>query len=192
MSMRDHDAGALPSRSEPHLVASSDIVFVRSEVEAELARFRQRRKRDKRKAFGLQMGVVTLAAVSTVLLGLHGADAAVARQLANVALVCTAAVTVITAAEAFFSHRDLWILRTATVRDLEALQRKIKYHEVGAQGAATDHIRADALFSELSAIIENDRKLWERIRNSGPTPRSVERTVIATPVRPASDHEAGE
>jgi hypothetical protein len=48
--------------------------FLRGEVDRQLALFGRRRRRDKRKAFALQMATVTLSATITVLLGLRTSD----------------------------------------------------------------------------------------------------------------------
>lgn len=49
--------------------------YLRGEVDRQLSLFGHRRRRDKRKAFALQMATVTLSATVTVLLGLRTSDA---------------------------------------------------------------------------------------------------------------------
>lgn len=141
--------------------------FVRSEVDRQLALFARRRRRDKRKAFGLQMATVTLSATITVLLGLRTSDAT-RSWLLNIALGLGALITVLSAAEAFFTHRRLWVLRTATVRRLEALSRHVDFHAAGVGGRPVEAGVLASCLAELDAIIEDDQKAWRHLHESAP------------------------
>jgi uncharacterized membrane protein YcjF (UPF0283 family) len=141
--------------------------FVRGEVDRQLAVFARRRRRDKRKAFALQLATVTLSATVTVLLGLRTSEETRA-WLLNVALVLGALITVLAAAEAFFSHRRLWVLRTATVRRLEALSRHVDFHAAVADGQPVDARASAACLDELDAIISDDQKSWQHLRQDPP------------------------
>src|SRR5258708_5210437 len=59
----DHDG---PARRD----AAARWQLLHGELDQQLTTFRGRRRRDKRKAFALQMATVTLSAIITVLLGL--------------------------------------------------------------------------------------------------------------------------
>jgi hypothetical protein len=142
--------------------------FLRGEVDRQLALFGRRRRRDKRKAFALQMATVTLSAIVTVLLGLRTSDTA-RTLLLNIALVLGALITVLAAAEAFFTHRRLWVLRTATVRRLETLSRHIDFNAAGANGSASDTSALATCLAELDAIIAEDLKAWHHMHESPPS-----------------------
>ncbi|MBE8525479.1 SLATT domain-containing protein [Amycolatopsis sp. H6(2020)] len=86
----------------------------------------RRALRRTRKAFGLRLSTVLLSATISVLLGLRNVDGH-ADPFANIALGLGALITVLAAADAFFSHRELWILRTQTIRDLENISRELRY-----------------------------------------------------------------
>lgn len=142
--------------------------FLRSEVDRQLTLFGRRRRRDKRKAFGLQMATVTLSATVTVLLGLRTSDPT-RTLLLNIALVLGALITVLAAAEAFFTHRRLWVLRTATVRRLETLARHVDFHTAGTDGRPVDAGVLTACLAELDAIITDDQKAWQHMHENSPT-----------------------
>jgi uncharacterized membrane protein YcjF (UPF0283 family) len=148
----------------------SGWLYVRGEVDRQLAVFARRRRRDKRKAFALQLATVTLSATVTVLLGLRTSEETRA-WLLNVALVLGALITVLAAAEAFFSHRRLWVLRTATVRRLEALSRHVDFHAAVADGQPVDTRASAACLDELDAIIFDDQKSWQHLRQDPPSAR---------------------
>lgn len=142
--------------------------FLRDEVDRQLALFGRRRRRDKRKAFALQMATVTLSATVTVLLGLRTSDPA-RTLLLNIALALGALITVLAAAEAFFTHRRLWVLRTATVRRLETLSRHVDFHTAGTGGHPVDAGPLTACLAELDAIIADDQKAWQHMHESPPS-----------------------
>jgi hypothetical protein len=141
--------------------------FLRDEVDRQLTQFGRRRRRDKRKAFALQMATVTLSAVVTVLLGLRAADAT-RTVLLNIALVLGALITVLAATEAFFTHRRLWVLRTATVRRLETLSRHVAFYSAGVGGRATAAAELTSCLAELDAIIFDDQKAWQHMHENPP------------------------
>lgn len=157
--------------------------FLRQEVDRQLALFGRRRRRDKRKAFGLQMATVTLSATITVLLGLRTSDAT-RTWLLNIALGLGALITVLAAAEAFFTHRRLWTLRTATVRRLETLSRHVDFHTAGADGRPADAGVLAACLAELDAIIADDQKAWQHLHESPPTAHESRLAGSPDPSRP--------
>src|SRR5206468_11572693 len=122
-SSRTRSAPAEPSTASSGSGSNNSkehFTWLQHELNRQLTAYRRRRKRDKRKAFVLQMATVILSATITVLLGIR-ATGFVQQYLTDIAIALGAIITVLAAAEAFFGHRGLWILRSHTVRRLEAL-----------------------------------------------------------------------
>jgi hypothetical protein len=159
--------------------------FLRGEVDRQLALFGRRRRRDKRKAFALQMATVTLSAVVTVLLGLRTSES-IRTVLLNIAFVLGALITVLATAEAFFTHRRLWVLRTATVRRLETLSRHVDFNTAGADGKPADASTLAASLAELDAIIEDDLKAWHQMHESPPSAHGTRLPGTADPPQPGT------
>lgn len=153
-----------PTEPLSKLEGDGQLGFVRNEVERQLALYRRRRRRDKRKAFTLQMATVCLSATITVLLGLRTAGD-VRTWLLNIALVLGALVTVLAAAEAFFTHRRLWVLRTTTVRRLEGLARRLGFLAAGPE-SNSDQAALDRCLAELNRILSDDQKAWLHLRET--------------------------
>jgi hypothetical protein len=145
------------------------VGFLRAELDRQQQRFGRRRRRDKRKAFALQVATVVLSATITVLLGLR-VDTGLQRTLANVALGLGALVTVLAAMEAFFSHRGLWVARTVTVRRLEELRRQADYQLAGLADGEAPPAVVDGLLGRLEQIIADDQQAWLRLRATEPQP----------------------
>ncbi len=145
---------------------SAKIDFVGKEIERALAEFRHRRARDKRKSYILQMATVSLSGITAVLLGLDLA-AMWGSVLRNIALVLSVAITVVAATEAFYSHRELWILRTDTVRRLELLDRRYRYFVAGLQGDTNAEVDVvEPFLCELEQVLADDQRQWRTIRKS--------------------------
>ena len=77
--------------------------------------------------------------------------------------------SVLSAAEAFFGHQRLWVLRTATVRRLETLSRHLEFYAAGLDGRPADPIVVGRCLDELDGIIADDQKSWRHLRESAPT-----------------------
>lgn len=163
--------------------SAARLTWLQQELGRQLAAYRRRRKRDKRKAFGLQMATVTLSATTTVLLGVRATGTAQER-LADMALALSAIITVLAAAEAFFAHRGLWILRTETVRNLETFSRRLDYYQAGLDSQPPDPAAVDALHAQLDGILNADHTAWQHLRASTSTsaiPGTADTTAISTP-----------
>jgi Protein of unknown function (DUF4231) len=144
------------------------VSFLLGELDRQERRFAHRRRRDKRKAFALQVSTVVFSATITVLLGLQ-VGSRTQSTFKNIALALGALVTVLAAMEAFFNHRGLWIGRTVTVRRLEDLRRHLEYRLAGLDGTQLEPKLADSFLAELDEIIAEDQRTWMRLRSEGPS-----------------------
>jgi hypothetical protein len=142
---------------------SAKLQVLADDVERQLGVFSRRRRRDKRKALLLQISTVFLSACITVLLGLK-VGTRLADQFSNVALALGAAVTVLAAFEVFFKHRELWIIRTVTVRKLEELRRRINYYQAGRGADELKEPEIVGLVSLFEEIVGQDRDAWLDLR----------------------------
>ncbi|QKV75213.1 DUF4231 domain-containing protein [Amycolatopsis sp. Hca4] len=150
---------------------SGELAFLRTELDQQLHRYTKRRKRDKRKAFALRLSTVLLSATISVLLGLRNFDG-YTDLFANIALGLGALITVLAAADAFFSHRELWILRTQTVRDLENISRDLRYCMSKDRSPEERKQDVERIYGELNRAIERDSRNWDRLRApSGADPK---------------------
>jgi len=90
--------------------------------------------------------------------------------MSNIALSLGALVTVLSAVEAFFNHRGLWITRTVTVRRLEDLGRRVEYELAGRDELEISPELVDRLQVELAQIIHDDQQAWLGLRSADSTP----------------------
>lgn len=135
--------------------------YLANEIMCQLAAFRRRRRRDKRKALALRVAEVVLPGAVTALVGVHTMGPAQPWQL-DLALVLGVFDTALTSVDQFFDHRRLWALRTATVRRLEALTRRVQFHTVGG-GAEAQELAA--CMAVLENILSDDLHGWAQLRD---------------------------
>ncbi|MCU7822031.1 SLATT domain-containing protein [Kitasatospora sp. DSM 101779] len=145
--------------------ARRQLAFVEEEVRSQLRIRTRRRDADRRRAFGLQISTVSLSAVITVLLGVQVGEPA--RQwLSDVALGLGAAITVLAAWQAFFSHRALWLQRSDTVHRLTALERRLVFHRAGLAEAEPDPAQVAEFLAAYEEIVQADHDSWTRVRSA--------------------------
>jgi hypothetical protein len=170
---------------------NKEIIVFRREVRRQLASYRRRRRRDKRKSFYLQLSTVFLSATITVLLGLQ-TSGSTRQDLSNVALSLGALVTVLAAAESFFAHRGLWMLRTETVRRLETLDRHLDYYESHADSSLGNEGAIRHYEAQLDRILAEDHSSWQQIRNASIAPLGQSEVPLAEPfsVHAVSEQES--
>lgn len=137
--------------------------FLESEVAASTSVLTKKRDASRARAFAIRISTVILSGTITILLGLRLGTKAEA-VLGNVALVCGAMITVISAIEAFFDHRSLWIRRTMTMSRLQNLQRRISYYRSGSDNGDLRLEDIDLFLDEFDEILKEYRESWLRIR----------------------------
>lgn len=128
--------------------------------------FRKDRDRHKSGALSLRVVVVSLAGLTTCLLGWKDAPPHVAGLLPNFALVLSAAVTVFSAYDSFFAPRSLWIQETSTLARLKDLERLFNFLRAGAQDRQLSAEVLQSVKTQLDRIPEESLQSWLRLRGS--------------------------
>lgn len=120
--------------------------------------------RHKRTALSLKIVSVCIAAAITILLGLKLKNPALMEDLANAALVLGAIITVLSAYEAFFDPKALWIRETVTFARLKDLQRDVRFWARGLD--AIDETRLEEFKKRLDRVLDDSLKYWMKVRGA--------------------------
>ena len=127
-----------------------DVMAKLEYLEREVVALRDRnariRQKDKREALRLRVATVVFSGAITILLGLQVADH-VSRILSNVALGLSAAITVVSAVDAFYDYRGLWIRRTVLVARLSDLKIRLDFYKLGREENEIDEEAVNAFLS---------------------------------------------
>lgn len=128
-------------------------------------RFKDDRERHKRLAVMLQAATVSLAGLVTILLGWKEAPSMpIAPVLGNIALILGAAITVVSAYEAFFDPRKLWVRETVVLARLTDLERDLAYAAAGVAEAEMDAGTLEEFKHRLDAILQQSLQEWLQMR----------------------------
>ena len=141
-------------------------------------RFKGDRQRHKRLAVVLKALTVSLAGIVTVLLGWKEAPSVpIPPFVGNIALILGATITVVSAYEAFFDPRILWVRETVVFARLTDLERDLTYAVAGAKDGEIDGGALERFKARLDAILEESLKGWLRLRGQNdqapPVPKPV-------------------
>ena len=142
------------------------LTWLQKEVDTLVSRYHSESSLYKKQAFRLKITSVCLAVVITVLLGLKLQNTALAAEFSNVALILSAIITVLSAYEAFFDPRALWVRETVTFARLKDLQRDLNFWASGQDPESIDVAALDGFKIRLDSILEDTLKYWMKIRGA--------------------------
>jgi hypothetical protein len=146
--------------------------FFKDELDSHVRRITRKRNRDKNKAFSLKIIAVAFAAAITVLLGLK-TDEKQAKYFQNVALVLGAAITYLSAVDAFYDHRTLWVRRTVTVTRLQDLKRAFEFYVEGREDDEISEEKLALFMQRLNEILQEDLNDWLKLREDVPSSSKI-------------------
>lgn len=140
--------------------------WLQKEVDDLVGRYHRESARYKKQAFRLRIVSVCLAAIITVFLGLKLRNTVLVEQFSNVALILSAAITVLSAYEAFFDPRALWVRETVTFARLKDLQRDLRFWASGLDPEAIDIEMVNKFKFRLDSVLEDTLKYWMKIKGA--------------------------
>ncbi len=146
--------------------AAERLTWLQHEVDTLVDRYKSDSSLYKKQAFRLKIVSVCLAAIITILLGLKLQNTALAEGFSNAALVLSAVITVLSAYEAFFDPRALWVRETVTFARLKDLQRDLRFWASGMDPESIDVEALDKFKIRLDSILEDTLKYWMKIRGA--------------------------
>lgn len=149
------------------------------EVDDLVKRYKDESVRYKNAAFRLKITSVVLAAIISILLGLKlgkGEDvgATFTYIATNVALALSAVISVLSACEAFFDPRALWVRETVTFARLKDLQRDLRFWASGLDPEAIEPKSLDSFKRRLDFILQDTLKYWMKIRGAPDLEKQLE------------------
>ena len=143
--------------------------WFRKELDGLITTFRRDRQRHKRLAVVLKAITVSMAGLVTILLGWKATADVSPPVLANLALVLGALITVVSAYEAFFDPRALWLRETLVYSRLKDLKRTFEYAAAGAGDEGLDERALVGHKQQLDAIMQDSLTSWLRLRGLEPS-----------------------
>ncbi|HUP60807.1 MAG TPA: DUF4231 domain-containing protein [Thermoanaerobaculia bacterium] len=150
------------------------LEWLQREIDTLVTRYQSESARFKKEAFRLKIVSGFLAAIVTVLLGLKMQSPELLGWFSNVALILSASISVLSAYEAFFDPRALWVRETVTFARLKDLQRDLRFWAAGLEPGTIDERMLDSFKRRLDSILEDTLKYWMKIRGAPELEKGLE------------------
>ncbi len=145
--------------------SSERLKCLQDDLDKLVKRYSGEAVRYKKTALTLKITSVVFAALITVMLGLS-VEQELKDLLRNIALVFGAIITVLSAYEAFFDPRALWIRETVTFARLKDLQRDLRFWSSGLDKESMDPKEVDMFKQRLDHIHNDSLKYWMKVRGA--------------------------
>lgn len=153
---------------------NEQVEFFTKELKTLTDRYKNESLRYKKTAFRLKIISVLLAAIITVLLGIKFGDTSLTNALSNISLVLGASITVLSAYEAFFDPKALWVRETVTFVRLKDLQRDLDFWRSGIDPNEITTEELNKFKIRLDLILEDTLKYWMKIRGAPDMEKNLE------------------
>jgi len=136
------------------------VDFLKNQLEGTIKSLYDRRGDNRKKAFRLQIATTVLSSISTIVLGLkiEGRE----EHTRIFALIVSSLITVITAIDAFYNHKRLWLTYADSLNAMYSLRYELNYRL-----SAPAEITADELnrFRDRYQLILNaNNEKWMKLR----------------------------
>lgn len=131
------------------MTTSSQLDYVKHEIDREIAMYTQRKHYNRRAAFAFTVVPASLAAFATVAIG--AADKLKVDWLPLLAMVATGVASILGAWEALFSNRKLWRVNNLALTSLYEVKSDIEFRELDQSRAIADTEVSD-FFERLKAV----------------------------------------
>jgi len=145
-----------------------DIVKITADKETLLAdlshsigQLQSWKKADKNKTNFVAIYSGLIAALTTVLIGLAAYIESYATEFQVAALVTSSSLTVVTAWDRLFKHKDLWMIQATTLNKLYELRNDINHME--KSGKLSPDV-VDKFYVQYKKIYSQLNKKWLRLR----------------------------
>jgi hypothetical protein len=145
------------------MTVEDKIQYLQQRLEEQIEAFNNGRRKNKKKAFRFRLSVILCSAFTTILIGLQSFGSSLEPIIKDAALIFSAMVTALSAIDAFYNHRALWIRYTATSNDLKTVQSKLQYLLAGNRENVEEN-RIDELFEEFHRILNETNEYWLQLR----------------------------
>ncbi|HZF11790.1 MAG TPA: SLATT domain-containing protein [Thermoanaerobaculia bacterium] len=145
------------------------LEYLEEQLAAQIASFDSSRQYFRTQQFRFTMATAVLSSATTILIA---AEKIIDFKLLSlVALVCSAAITVVAAYDQFLRSRDLWVQKTDAWMELKNLEANMNYSKIRTAELTQEEI--DKFYDRFDRILMGEHEAWKKVRAAqGPKPPS--------------------
>ena len=143
------------------------LTYLEEQLATQVDGFDSSRQYFRKQQFRFAMATATLSATTTVMIAAE--KMLKIEWFSIVALLCSAAITVVAAYDQFLRSRDLWVQKTDTWMALQNLQANLKYAK--ARSGTLTQEEVDKFYERFDKILMGEHEAWKKVRSTqGPKP----------------------
>lgn len=135
---------------------NADLSLLEQQIDEAVINYEQRRKANRRRYSIVGVISATMAAVTTVLIGLSNVWDATAHTLSALAIVTSALVTIVSSWESICNHKKLWMLYT----DKWVLMKELKTDLAHLKKAEDNQEAVNNLYIRYKGIVREFNDQW--------------------------------
>lgn len=139
-----------------------ELNFLKSQIEKRIANINNTRSYYRKVSFWTYGSISTLAALSTIALGLNIEHLGESPRI--FALIISGLITVLSAYTTFFNHKELWVANNNALNSLRKLKFDIEYKEQNLSGLDTK--LTENFKKEYQRILDNLNNSWNKSRSN--------------------------
>ncbi|MFS0519086.1 SLATT domain-containing protein [Nostoc sp. UIC 10607] len=139
------------------------INFIKEKIDKRIGSFKERSDENRINAIKIKLISLSVASLTTILLGLNGLNTSNKIVLQNVAFTLSAVTSLLTAWDTFFNYRGLWIVYTNTLNKLHELKDKLEYLGTG-EIEPNSQEDLDNLYQQYQSILNETNTTWTELR----------------------------
>ena len=155
------------------------VEWFAAELDGLVNRYKGESNHYKRESAIIKLVSVFISASITVLLATRNIvkNTEMMELLAGTALVGSVMISVVSAYDALFDPKSLWVRETVTFARLKDLQRDFRYWSVGLDSEELDLITLKHYKDQLDSILRDTLKHWMKLRGASDMERKPEVTL---------------
>ena len=144
------------------MAEQESLEYLEQQLNEQVAAFDSSRQYFRKQQFRFAMATASLSSATTVLIA---AEKMLKWEwLALIALMCSAAITVLAAYDQFLRSRDLWVHKTDTWMALQNLQANLEYAK--ARTGRFSQKEIDKFYEQFDKVLMAEHDAWKKVRAS--------------------------
>lgn len=145
-----------------HQNSNPKLNLLKEEVANRITSIDESRVYYRKRSFGFYISITILSAIVTILLGSAFESPDLENWLKRISLALTAMITVLSAYNIFFNHKELWVANNQALNSLKELRFNIDFREADATPVSTAEI--DDLKKKYQLILDELNSTWAKSR----------------------------
>jgi hypothetical protein len=140
------------------------LTLLQSEIDYQIKRYAKSRDFYRRGCLYVTVAMAMLSAITTFLIGAgqyFGGQA----WIPVLALATSASVTVVTAWDGYFRHREMWVQKTAVLAQLYELRSRLKFI-IAKDASSLKPEVVDEFNERYQAILNGANEAWKTVRTT--------------------------